>query len=285
MPRRASRSAARVGVRNLRLDIAYDGTGYFGWQWQPGRPTIQGALEEAIERLTGQRAVVAGAGRTDAGVHAAGQAASFRTECPIPVARVAQALNRILPNDIRVLKAAEADLSFHARRSAVAKLYRYRIFRGTICPPYLARFVCHYPFPLNVEFMMRAARALEGLHDFTSFAASDPGGEKAARRRTRQRERSNVRRISRSRVTESRNARLIVYNVRGNGFLYHMVRNITGTLIEIGRGAIDPGKMPEILAARDRSQAGPTAPAAGLMLVKVEYVPDYSAPGRTRRSV
>lgn len=274
MQKRANLSAPRVGVRNLRLDIAYDGTGYFGWQRQPGRPTIQGALEAAVETLTGQRAVVVGAGRTDAGVHAAGQVASFRTECPIPVERVAQALNRILPNDIRILKAAEADFSFHARRSAVAKQYRYRIFRGTICPPYLARFVCYYPFPFNVEGMMRAARALEGLHDFTSFAASDPGGGKAARRRMEQRERSNVRRIIRSRVTESRNTRFIVYNVRGNGFLYHMVRNIAGTLIEIGRGAIDPGKMPEILAARDRSLAGPTAPAAGLMLVKVDYASD-----------
>lgn len=270
-------SPARLGVRNLRLDIAYDGTSYFGWQRQPARPTIQGALEAAIKRLTGQHAVITGAGRTDAGVHAAGQVASFRTKCPIPVERLAQALNRILPNDIRILKASEADFSFHARRSAIAKQYRYRIFQGTVCPPYLARFVCHCPFPLNVESMTHAAQAIEGLHDFTSFAASDPGGGKARRSRAHNGEGLNVRRVIRSRVTESRHTRIVVYDVCGSGFLYHMVRNIAGTLIEIGRGAVGPGEMPRILAARNRSQAGPTAPAAGLVLVRVDYEPRHTA--------
>lgn len=277
---------ARFGVRNLRLDIAYDGTDYCGWQKQPGKPTIQGALEAAIERLTSRRATVTGAGRTDAGVHAAGQVASCRTESPIPVEHFTRALNRILPNDIRILKASEADHSFHARRSAVAKHYRYRIFRGAICPPYLARFVCHCPFRLNVDRMMCAAEALEGRHDFTSFAASDPGGKRQSGSGAQQREGSNVRRISRSRVTESGNGRLVIYNVCGDGFLYHMVRNIAGTLIEIGRGAIDPGEMPRILSARDRSQAGPTAPAAGLVLLRVEYATDHTASGiRSERPI
>src|SRR6266576_906744 len=160
--------------RNLRLTLAYDGTDFSGWQVQPDAPTIQGTLASAIGRLTGENVLPQGSGRTDAGVHALAQVASFATESPIPTENFLKALNDILPPAIRVLEVAEAAPDFHARKSAHAKTYVYRMYRGAICPPFLARYVWHYPFPLNESAMADAARLVVGEHDFISFAASDP---------------------------------------------------------------------------------------------------------------
>lgn len=256
-------------MRNLRLDIAYDGTDFCGWQRQPDEDTIQGRIEAAIERVTGERANLTGSGRTDAGVHAAGQVANFFTACPIPPVNLTKALNNALPEAIRILRTGEAPPAFHARYSAVAKDYRYRILRAEVCPPHLARFVCHYPGRLDLQRIERAAKWFEGEYDFTSFATlenSSGGAEESEQSIS-----SAIRTVFSSHVIWNPRLSLLTYEVRGNGFLRHMVRTITGTLIEAGRGAISPDEIPAILAAKNRSKAGPTAPASGLTLVRVEY--------------
>jgi tRNA pseudouridine38-40 synthase len=253
-------------MRNIRLIIAYDGTDFHGWQRQPQASTIQEALETRIEKVTGGRVILYGSGRTDAGVHAAGQVANFKTRCPIPCASLVKALNDILPASIRVRTAEEVPAAFHARYSAKAKTYRYRISQAAICPPFLARYVYHHPYSLDIRRMARAARGLEGEHDFTSLAGSDP-----ARKEKAQPADSNVRHVYHSRIKLRKELRLIVYEIRGSGFLHHMVRNIVGTLLEVGSGKLSSDDIPRILDARDRSNAGPTAPASGLWLVKVEY--------------
>jgi tRNA pseudouridine38-40 synthase len=253
-------------MRNIRLVLAYDGTDFHGWQRQPQAPTIQEELETRIAKITGQPATLYGSGRTDAGVHAAGQVANFRTECPIPCASLVKALNDTLPVAIRVRKAEEVPAGFHARYSAKAKTYRYRILQAPFCPPHLARYVYHHLYPLDGRRMARAARLLEGEHDFTSFAGSDPTRKKKELRRD-----SNVRVVFDSRIRARKELQMMVYEIRGSGFLHHMVRNIVGTLLEIGSGKLSPEDIPAILAARDRGKAGPTAPPSGLWLVKVEY--------------
>ncbi len=255
-----------MSMRNIRLTIAYDGAGFHGWQRQPHSETIQEILETRAAKITGAAVTLYGSGRTDAGVHATGQVANFKTSCPIPCASLVKALNDSLPASIRVRKAEDVPSDFHARHSARAKAYRYRILQRAICPPYLARYVCHHPYPLDIRRMARAARLLEGEHDFTSFAGSDP-----ARRVKGRSEDSNVRQIFYSRIRVRKELQMIVYEVCGSGFLHHMVRNIVGTLLEIGSGKLSPEDIPGILEARDRSKAGPTAPASGLWLVRVEY--------------
>ena len=255
-----------VSMRNIRLTIAYDGAGFHGWQRQPHSETIQEILETRIAKITGATVTLYGSGRTDAGVHATGQVANFKTSCPIPCVRLVKALNDVLPASIRVKRAENVPATFHARHSARTKTYRYRILQRGICPPYLARYVCHHPYPLDIRQMARAARLLEGEHDFTSFAGSDP-----ARRGKERAEDSNVRHISYSRIRVRKELEIIVYEVRGSGFLHHMVRNIVGTLLEIGSGKLAPEDILGILGARDRTKAGPTAPASGLWLVRVEY--------------
>lgn len=256
---------------NWKLTVAYDGTDFYGWQVQPDRMTIQGAMAEAIERVTGERVLPQGSGRTDAGVHARGQAASFRLEAAIPAENLQRALNRKLPESIRVLRAERAEAAFHARHSAKAKTYEYRIYRGEICPPWEARFAWALNWPLSVDRMEEAAGAVAGTHDFTSFAASDP--DLATRRAEAEVDETegpgNVRTIFES--AWRREGDLLIYRVRGDGFLHHMVRNLVGTLVDAGRGAIEPGAMAGILDAKDRSEAGPTAPARGLFLDRVEY--------------
>src|SRR5277367_3400510 len=254
-----------MSMRNLKMTLAYDGADFAGWQVQPETLTIQGVLASAIGRITGEKVLPQGSGRTDAGVHALAQVATFSTESSVPAENFLKALNDILPASVRVLEAVEAPAEFHARHSARAKTYRYRIYRESICPPFLARYVWHYPYPLDEEAMARAAPLVAGEHDFTSFAAVDP-------ERGRQREdepASNVRTIFAS-VWE-RSGEELVYTVRGSGFLHHMVRNLVGTFILVGKGTLQVEDVRRILEARNRSAAGATAPASGLYLVNVEY--------------
>ena len=250
-------------MRNFKLTLAYDGSGFFGWQVQPGAATIQDTLASAIGRVTGEKVLPLGSGRTDAGVHALGQVASFALESPIPAKGLLAALNDVLPSSVRVLDVSVVSPEFHARKSARAKTYRYRIYRGAICPPFLANYVWHYPYPLDEEGMMQAAELVVGEHDFTSFAAVDPerGREGEAV--------SNVREIFSS--AWERNQGEFVYTVRGNGFLHHMVRNLVGTFILVGKGTLRSGDIGRILQERSRSAAGATAPGKGLYLVNVEY--------------
>jgi tRNA pseudouridine38-40 synthase len=259
-------------VRNLKLVLAYDGTEFSGWQVQPGLPTIQGTLASAIGRLAGENVLPQGSGRTDAGVHARAQVATFATASPIPVENWVKALNDTLPAAIRVLSAEESAPEFHARKSAQAKTYEYRMHRAAICPPFLARYVWHYPFPLDEDAMAEAVTVVSGEHDFTSFAAVDPekaAGEGRSREEPGSEFRSNIRRIDSS--TWERRGDEFVYTVRGSGFLHHMVRNLVGTFVLVGKGMIDHEGLGKILEARNRSAAGATAPASGLFLVGVEY--------------
>ncbi len=240
-------------MRRIRIQVAYDGTAFHGWQVQPDLPTVQGVLEEIVSGLEGAAVHVAGSGRTDAGVHALGQVAAFTIANPIPLPNLRRAINRLLPPAIRVISAEEVHAEFHPRFDAKAKTYEYRIVREEVCSPFEWPFVHHYPFPLDEDRMARLAAAFAGEHDFTAFAASDDRDADG---------RSKVRTVFAS-VLERRQARLI-YRVRGSGFLKHMVRNIVGTLIEAGRGNIgNLEALPE--------KSGPTAPARGLFLVSVEY--------------
>ena len=246
--------------RNILLRLAYDGTDFFGWQVQPERPTNQGVLAAAFLRTCGEEVAICGAGRTDAGVHACEQAANVRLTAPIPCPNLVQALNDHLPESIRVLSAQEVPPPFHARRDARSKIYRYQIYRGSICPPWLSRYAYPFPCPLDEDAIKEAARYFEGRKDFRSFAAAEHSHD---------RQKSAVRTVFSSAVT--REGEKLVYTVEGNGFLHHMVRNIVGTLLMVGRKKIPPQAIPEILAAASRSEAGPTAPARGLHLVHVFY--------------
>lgn len=257
---------------NWKLTLAYDGSDFNGWQVQPSLPTVQGALAEGIERLTGERVLPQGSGRTDAGVHALGQVASFALKAPIPAENLLRALNRTLPAALRVLEAETVPEDFHARHSAQSKWYEYRVFRGEICPPWLSRYTYALNWPLDPEAMQQAAHSLVGEHDFTSFAASDPD------RSTRTSEISpgqeptehnNVRRLYHS--GWEFNGDLWIYRVHGSGFLHHMVRNLVGTLLSVGRGQFGRDQMPALLAARNRAATGATAPARGLFLAQVIY--------------
>jgi tRNA pseudouridine38-40 synthase len=256
---------------NWKLTVAYDGGDFHGWQIQPDCATIQGELAAAIERVTSERVLPQGSGRTDAGVHARAQVASFELSAPIPPENLHRALNRTLPATIRVLSAEHADPGFHARHSVRAKTYEYRIFQGEICPPWLARYVYALNWPLDVERMRQAAGLVAGEHDFTSFAANDPDlAARASDPLDADARAGNLRTIySSTFATET--GEMLVYRVRGNGFLHHMVRNLVGTFIDAGRGRIAPEDVHSILEQRSRSAAGATAPARGLWLDSVEY--------------
>jgi tRNA pseudouridine38-40 synthase len=258
--------------RNIKLVLAYDGTDFAGWQLQPGLQTVQGTLLDAIVRVTREAVILHGSGRTDAGVHALAQVASFFTNSPIPASNLVIALNDSLPCSIRVLQAEEVAEDFHARKSARAKTYRYRIFRGPICSPFVTRFVYHHPWPLDEDAMKIAASSVSGEYDFSSFAAADPdrlrriaeaeeGDDEAP---------SNVRTIFSSAFR--REGEELIYEVRGSGFLHHMVRNLVGTFLLVGKGTITPARVARILEAKNRAaNPGATAPASGLALVSVEY--------------
>lgn len=250
-------------MRNLKLILSYDGSEYSGWQIQPDAATIQGTLASAIGRLTGEKVLPQGSGRTDAGVHALAQVATFSTASTVPVENFVKALNDVLPPSIRVLESVEVPDNFHARKSALAKTYRYRILRSPICSPFIARYVWHFPYPLDEQRMAKSAAQVVGEHDFTSFAAVDP------ERGREDFEPSNIRTIMES--CWKRDEEEFIYTVRGNGFLHHMVRNLVGTFVLVGKGTLQVDEIVRILESRNRSSAGPTAPASGLCLVTVEY--------------
>lgn len=257
--RKPSRQARQsiLGRHNIRITIAFDGTAYCGWQTQKDTPTIQGLLSSALSRITGETVILTGSGRTDSGTHARRLVANFRTGSAIPPARMVRAVNSLLPKDVRVLWARRVPDSFHARRSATSKVYRYQIYLGAILPPHLLREYFHYPYPVDLLKMRAAAAQFEGEHDFTSFAKT---GITVS---------STVRKIFRCDLTR-RGLRLYL-TVEGNGFLHHMVRNMAGTLLEVGRGEIALDDFLSLFEKRDRTQAGFTAPANGLVLVKVRY--------------
>jgi tRNA pseudouridine38-40 synthase len=269
-----------------KLTLAYDGTPYHGWQVQPGLATVQGTLADAIYRVVHERVLPQGSGRTDAGVHALGQVASFALASQIPPPNLHRALNRCLPPSIRVLGCEVADEGFHARHRARAKTYLYRIFplydrpyvrqrrvtseeqnvalcgdRERICPPMLAPFCWPCPWALELGALERAAAQIVGTHDFTSFAASDPRGSNPVV--------TPVRTIFESGWCVE--GEFLLYRVRGTGFLHHMVRNLVGTFVLAGAGRLDVGTIPAMLNAHTRSATGPTAPASGLFLAHVEY--------------
>lgn len=246
--------------RTLRLTIAYDGADYAGWQVQPDEVTIQSEIERALYLATKERVTIHGSGRTDAGVHALGQVASFRTTNPIPVENLQRAVNRLLPPAIRIVGVEEAAADFHARFSARGKRYEYRIWRQLICPPHLARYVYTHPFPLDVPAMIAAAPVFIGEHDFSSFSAADAKDALGH---------SKIRRIWLSELVEE--GPLLIYRVEGSGFLKHMVRNLVGTLIEVGRGNLSAEGMLDLLAKPQRARAGNTVPGCGLYLVSVDY--------------
>jgi tRNA pseudouridine38-40 synthase len=254
-------------VRNLKVILSYDGSEFAGWQVQPGRSTVQGAFASAIGRLNGEKVLPQGSGRTDAGVHALAQVATFSTAAAIPVENWVGALNDLLPASIRVLEVSVVAPEFHARKSARAKTYRYRILRSAICPPFLARYVWHYPYPLDEAAMVAAAGVVLGEHDFTSFAAVDP--ERVERLAASDQGTTNIRTIFASAWT--REGEELIYTVRGSGFLHHMVRNLVGTFLLVGKGSVSLADLRRIVETRERSVAGPTAPACGLYLVGVEY--------------
>lgn len=322
-------------MTHWKLTLAYDGTPFRGWQVQPTLPTVQGMLADAIHRTVGEHVLPQGSGRTDAGVHALGQVASFTLAAPIPATNLHNALNRCLPPSIRVLSVEIVPPGFHARHSALRKTYEYRIFplkpapglpSGTenkarvphpsrtcegwdvthstgpdpICPPILAPYVWPCPWPLDLAELNRAATHVLGTHDFTSFAASDPdlttrimaqSLSSAACHSERipsqscQSERSdespyfavgnkepappNTRTITHS-AWHADDA-LLIYRVTATGFLHHMVRNLVGTFVQCGAHRLSPASIPQLTAARNRSAAGPTAPATGLFLLSVEY--------------
>ena len=240
---------------NHKIVIAYDGTDYSGWQRQKNRQTIQGEIENALEKILSERTSVIGSGRTDAGVHARGQTAHFKAATRLDDKELKRALNGTLPGDIRVISLLKTASGFHARKSAKSKIYRYRICNAPVISPFVLRYVLHWPPPLEIERMKTAAPCFLREADFTAFSSN--------------RELHPVRRILRSEIVKRGSE--IVYTVEANGFLRYMVRSIVGTLIEVGRGRMTPGDIEDLFRQKKRSRHSPTAPARGLCLIKVKY--------------
>jgi len=244
-------------MRNIKLIIRYDGTNYSGWQSQKNSVSIQDTVRAAIKKVTGSHAVVTASGRTDAGVHALAQVVNFRTVSKIPLQSLRMALNTVLPDDIVVSRAEETTPGFNSQRDARSKLYRYAIYNKDFVDPFLRHYTSRCSFKLNTTLMRRGAKYLVGRHDFTSFRTKD------------HREKNAVRAIKRIKV--ARRGDIIYIDVEADGFLYNMVRNIVGTLIDVGRGRFKAEYVREIIKKKDRRLCGPTAPAKGLSLVKVRY--------------
>lgn len=243
---------------NLKLVLEYEGTRYHGFQKQAGAPTVQGSLEEAVKRLTGQAVRTSGASRTDAGAHALGQVASFETTATLSTRTWVQALNFYLPEDIVVREAEAVGEGFHARRSATSREYKYRVWNRSVPSPFWRRYAHHFPYTLDTESMAEASTALVGAHDFRAFASVKGTGGRSAWRR----------------ITEAsveRKGDMVEFRFVGNAFLPQQVRTMVGTLLGIGSGKAGPQEIGRLLESGERPQAGPTAPACGLCLVKVYY--------------
>ncbi len=270
-------------MTHWKLTLSYHGAHFHGWQIQPRLITVQGTLAEALRQITGAAVLPQGAGRTDAGVHALAQVASFSLPIPIPAANLQRALNRVLPASLRVTQAEIVPASFHARHSARRKVYEYRIFERPpkrtldpaspdgVCSPFLAPFVWDCRWPLDFSQLGAAAALLLGTHDFSAMGAAQREPRSAPLQSRSSSTPNPVKTIHSSAWT--RKDGLLVYRVCGSGFLHHMVRNLVGTMVDIGRGSRTPADLSAILASRNRAQAGPTAPASGLFLVEVQYAP------------
>lgn len=255
-------------MRNIRLIIEYDGTDYAGWQVQNGtqKKTIQEVIEKALQEIFQEKIKIVASGRTDAGVHAFSQAANFKTCSGLSCAKIKEALNALLPEDIAIKKVSGADGDFNSCRQAKSKLYRYLIFNSKVKQAFLSRYTWCVPYPLDLKLMQAEARVLRGSHDFKAFCASGSSAKTTTR---------TIKRIS---VKTIRSAQgpgvrypLISIEIEADGFLYNMVRNIVGTLVEIGRGRFKKGDLERILLTRDRRQAGLKAPGRGLFLVRARY--------------
>jgi tRNA pseudouridine38-40 synthase len=248
----------------FKLTIAYDGTDFHGWQIQANRPTIQGQIVNVLQRLTQERIVLHAAGRTDAGVHALGQVASFRTQSSLSAQEFQRALNALLPPAIRIVGSEEVGPDFNARWSALGKTYCYRLYRGKVVPPMIWRYVLHYPFPLDEDAMRDAAARFVGMHDFASFAASTGSEED-------DKERSTEREIYSTELLRSADNEELVFTVKGRSFLRYMVRKMVGTLLDVGRGRLSPVDIDRLFELRARSKSGPTVPPQGLVMVEVQH--------------
>ncbi len=242
-------------LTNYKLVLSYDGKDFCGWQRQPEARTVQGVLEAALEKIAGKKVAVTGAGRTDAGVHARGQVANFRTDLGLPQAELQQALNALLPGDVRILSLRKAPPDFNARTAAKSKVYEYRIYNSRLISPFVFRYVLHWPGSLDSAKMAAAARLFVREADFTAFSSN--------------RLLHPVRRVYRSEI--KKRGPEFIYTIEANGFLRYMVRTVVGTLLEVGRGKMEPRQIDDIFRQNRRALAGPTAPAKGLCLAKVKY--------------
>jgi tRNA pseudouridine38-40 synthase len=251
-------------MRYFKLTIAYDGTDFHGWQIQVEKSTVQGEIVNVLRRLTQEQIHLHGAGRTDAGVHALGQVGSFRTQSPLSAEEFQRALNALLPPSIRITGVEEVGPDFDARWSARGKTYRYRLYRGKVVPPAVWRYVLHYPFPLDEDAMRDAAARFVGMHDFASFAASTGSEED-------DKERSTEREIFSTELARTADNEELVFTVRGRSFLRYMVRKMVGTLLDVGRGKLQPADIDRLYELRDRSKSGPTVPSQGLVMVEVQH--------------
>lgn len=245
-------------MRNIRLLIQYEGTRYQGWQRQESSEnTIQGRLEKLLSQMCGEKVELQGSGRTDAGVHAMGQVANFHTNSALSTEEMLQYINTYLPQDIAVVQVTEAAECFHSRLNAAGKCYQYRVWNSSVPNVFLRRYALEYPQTLDIEAMRQAASGFLGEHDFKSFTSTKKG------------KKSTVRRIDSIDIVQEGN--LITFTFRGNGFLYHMVRILMGTLLEVGEGRRTAASIPELIAAKSREEAGPLVPSKGLMLKEVYY--------------
>jgi tRNA pseudouridine38-40 synthase len=242
-------------VETYKIVLAYDGTDFHGWQRQPENRTVQGVVEAALLRITGKRTAVIGSGRTDAGVHARAQVASFRAALKLGLGELLRALNAVLEDDVRILSLERCEAGWNARRAATSRTYQYRIVNSPLVHPFDFRYALHWPYPLNLRAMRAGARLLVRTANFDPFSSN--------------RDLNPVRTVARSEICKRSTE--ILYTIEANGFLRAMVRTIVGTLLEIGRGKYPPERIEEIFTKKERALAGPTAPARGLCLIRVTY--------------